>query len=74
MGKVEYSITPKSIRIVIALFSFLVCVSIYLYFGHRTTSPPPATCFDLGLYNIHKGEPAYLPRLDRDGDGVACEK
>ena len=23
---------------------------------------------------IHRGEPAYAPHLDRDNDGVACER
>lgn len=27
-----------------------------------------------GYYNIKKGEPAYSTKLDRDRDGVACEK
>ncbi|QXW65622.1 excalibur calcium-binding domain-containing protein [Streptobacillus moniliformis] len=26
-----------------------------------------------GYSNIRKGEPGYSRRLDRDGDGVACE-
>lgn len=29
---------------------------------------------DAGYYDIKRGEPAYHPRLDRDGDGVACER
>ena len=27
-----------------------------------------------GYYNIKKGQPAYSRKLDRDGDGIACEK
>ena len=27
-----------------------------------------------GYYDIRRGEPAYSKRLDRDGDGVACER
>ncbi|WP_198170538.1 excalibur calcium-binding domain-containing protein [Deinococcus arboris] len=27
-----------------------------------------------GYWNIKKGSPAYHTRLDRDGDGLACEK
>ncbi|GHG06918.1 hypothetical protein GCM10017783_19350 [Deinococcus piscis] len=27
-----------------------------------------------GYYNIKKGDPAYSAKLDRDGDGMACEK
>ncbi|WP_261381433.1 excalibur calcium-binding domain-containing protein [Paenibacillus cremeus] len=27
-----------------------------------------------GYYNIHRGEPGYAPKLDRDNDGIACEK
>ncbi|WP_293001620.1 excalibur calcium-binding domain-containing protein [Mycobacterium sp.] len=26
-----------------------------------------------GRYNILKGDPDYRSKLDRDGDGVACE-
>jgi Excalibur calcium-binding domain len=26
-----------------------------------------------GVYNIPKGDPAYWPDGDRDGDGFACE-
>ena len=24
-------------------------------------------------YNVPEGDPAYLPKLDRDNDGFACE-
>jgi hypothetical protein len=27
-----------------------------------------------GASNIRRGEPAYGPHLDRDGDGVGCER
>ncbi|OBJ24839.1 excalibur calcium-binding domain-containing protein [Mycobacterium colombiense] len=27
-----------------------------------------------GRYNIPKGDPAYQPKLDRDNDGIACER
>lgn len=27
-----------------------------------------------GYWNIKRGTPAYHPRLDRDRDGVACER
>ncbi|WP_446686280.1 excalibur calcium-binding domain-containing protein [Paenibacillus chartarius] len=27
-----------------------------------------------GLFNIRRGEPGYGSKLDRDDDGVACEK
>lgn len=27
-----------------------------------------------GYWNIKRGEPAYHPKLDRDKDGIACEK
>lgn len=26
-----------------------------------------------GYHDIHRGEPGYSTKLDRDGDGVACE-
>lgn len=30
--------------------------------------------FDAGVFNIAKSDPAYQDKLDRDNDGVACEK
>ncbi|WP_433946915.1 excalibur calcium-binding domain-containing protein [Paenibacillus sp. SN-8-1] len=27
-----------------------------------------------GYYNIKRGEPGYRKALDRDNDGIACEK
>lgn len=27
-----------------------------------------------GYSHIHRGEPGYAPHLDRDGDGIACDK
>ncbi|TDE85321.1 excalibur calcium-binding domain-containing protein [Deinococcus sp. S9] len=27
-----------------------------------------------GYWDIKRGEPAYSKRLDRDGDGLACER
>lgn len=38
--------------------------------------PPYANCKEAaadGRYNIPRGDPAYAPKLDRDGDGIACE-
>ncbi len=38
--------------------------------------PPYGNCTEAhqdGAYNIKKGEPGYRAKLDRDGDGVACE-
>lgn len=37
---------------------------------------PYANCTEAandGSYNIPRGSPAYAPKLDGDGDGVACE-
>ena len=39
-------------------------------------APPYANCDAAnaeGAFSIKVGEPGYEPRLDRDGDGVACE-
>lgn len=39
--------------------------------------PPYATCKDAakdGRYNIPRGDPAYGKWLDRDNDGIACER
>lgn len=38
--------------------------------------PPYKNCSEAhadGRYNIPKGDPAYQSKLDRDGDGIACE-
>lgn len=49
---------------------------------NRTQSEPTAgrtfanctEAFDAGVYDIEKADPSYETRLDRDGDGVACER
>ncbi len=44
--------------------------------GHELTSTVnklQAAAAD-GKYNIQSNDPDYNPNLDRDGDGVACEK
>jgi hypothetical protein len=41
-----------------------------------SADPPYANCTAAhkdGRYDIPKGDPAYAPHLDRDGDGIACE-
>ena len=38
--------------------------------------PPYRNCSEAhadGRYNIPSNDPAYSPKLDRDGDGLACE-
>lgn len=38
---------------------------------------PYKNCTDAaahGVYNIKKGSPLYKPKLDRNHNGVACEK
>ncbi|SKG69810.1 excalibur calcium-binding domain-containing protein [Mycobacteroides abscessus] len=38
--------------------------------------PPYANCKEAhadGKYNIPRGAPGYSAKLDRDGDGLACE-
>lgn len=38
--------------------------------------PPYRSCkeaHDDGRYNIPRDDPAYSSKLDRDGDGLACE-
>ena len=38
--------------------------------------PPYANCSEAradGAAPIHKGDPGYSSKLDRDGDGIACE-
>jgi hypothetical protein len=39
--------------------------------------PPYSNCEEAhadGRYNIPQGDPAYNPALDRDGDGIACDR
>ena len=41
-----------------------------------SAGPPYATCKDAakdGRYKIPQNDPAYSSKLDRDGDGIACE-
>lgn len=72
MGKVEYSITSKSIRIVIFAFTTLFLICIYLYLNHAIPTSG-ASCSTIGKTNIRKGDKGYSTSLDRDGDGIACE-
>ena len=30
--------------------------------------------FDAGVFNIKRSDKSYQAKLDRDGDGIACEK
>lgn len=30
--------------------------------------------FNAGVYDIERADPAYMEKLDRDGDGLACER
>ncbi len=32
------------------------------------------TAFNAGVFDIKKSDPSYETRLDRDGDGIACER
>ncbi len=41
-----------------------------------SADPPYASCKEAhadGKYNIPRGAPGYSAKLDRDGDGLACE-
>ncbi|MEZ0383749.1 excalibur calcium-binding domain-containing protein [Mycobacterium sp. pW045] len=41
-----------------------------------SAGPPYQNCSEAhadGRYNIPKGDEAYRSKLDRDGDGLACE-
>lgn len=38
--------------------------------------PPYSSCKDAaadGAYDMTPDDPGYSPKLDRDGDGIACE-
>lgn len=49
---------------------------------NRTTSAPTngrtfencTEVFNAGIYDIEREDPSYQAKLDRDGDGVACER
>ncbi|MGH3563076.1 MAG: excalibur calcium-binding domain-containing protein [Mycobacterium sp.] len=41
-----------------------------------SAGPPYKNCTEAhkdGRYNIPRDDPAYASKLDRDGDGIACE-
>lgn len=41
-----------------------------------SADPPYKNCTEAhqdGRYDIPQGDPAYRSKLDRDGDGIACE-
>ncbi|HZA11343.1 excalibur calcium-binding domain-containing protein [Mycobacterium sp.] len=45
--------------------------------GAASADPPYANCKAAaadGRYNIGSNDPAYRPQLDRDHDGIACER
>ena len=49
--------------------------------ANKTTSNTPSgkyenctAAFDEGVFNIKRNNPSYERRLDRDNDGIACEK
>ncbi|HET9875363.1 MAG TPA: excalibur calcium-binding domain-containing protein [Mycobacterium sp.] len=61
----------KRITIAVAVIGVSVAVA-----PVSTAGPPYKDCSEAhadGRYNIPKDDPAYAPRLDRDGDGLACE-
>ncbi len=39
----------------------------------RRADKVPAVLYGAGADPIHIGDPGYSPKLDRDGDGIACE-
>ena len=67
-----------SIRVVLAaLAAILGVLGVGLSVDPAAQADPPyANCKAAaadGRYNIPKGDPAYSSKLDRDGDGIACE-
>lgn len=51
-------------------------VSLSLPVGVALADPPYANCKEAHAddkYNIPRGAPGYSAKLDRDGDGLACE-
>lgn len=54
----------------------ILLILLVLYIDAKADSPP-TTClgyFAEKRYNIPSDDPAYSPKLDRDGDGLACER
>lgn len=66
-----------AIRVLLATIAAAIGVlGIGVSAGAAHADPPYASCKAAaadGRYNIPKGDPAYSSKLDRDGDGIACE-
>lgn len=54
----------------------LAAASLVALAAPAAADPPYSSCADAradGASNIQQGDPGYSSKLDRDGDGVACE-
>ena len=70
-----------------AVIAVGIAVAPVAHAAPTTTTPKPAptsgssvyypnckAACDAGVAPIYKGQPGYRPGLDRDNDGIACEK
>lgn len=78
---------PRNLLLTLITISALLGVT-YVYAARSTqpAAPKPATntpvvvVYDncsaarvAGVAPLHRGDPGYVPKLDRDADGIACE-
>lgn len=64
----------RQVLLITSVVIFLILIVAYL--DVRADSPPD-NCLEFfaeGRANIPSDDPAYTPKLDRDGDGIACER
>jgi hypothetical protein len=63
------------VRITLATAALLACLGV-ITAPAATAAGPYKNCTAAhadGRYDIPKGDPDYVAKQDRDGDGVACE-
>ncbi|WP_100522665.1 excalibur calcium-binding domain-containing protein [Mycobacteroides abscessus] len=63
-------------KIISALIGAGFCLAPVPLASVAQADPPYDNCTQAhqdGAYNIKKGDPGYRTKLDRDGDGIACE-
>lgn len=64
----------KPILLITTAVVFLILLVVYL---DVKADSPPANCLEFSAehkYNIPSDDPSYSPKLDRDQDGLACER
>lgn len=74
-------------KVIVPVLIIAVVWSGVVWFSHKKENTPVnkeqestiyfKNCSDAkskGYWNIRRGEPGYSQKLDRDNDGIACEK